>query len=400
MRAFTCQCERGSTCTKQGPAQRRRPGTTLTRASRKMFVTRRSHGVTCVIAHRGASRAAPENTVAAFRRAAEMGADMVELDVRRSADGRLVVHHDAAPGRRPGDRRDASRRPAGRTCPTSTPRWTPAPGMAVNIEIKNDPDEPDFDPTDALADDVGRRRRRLEASTDRVARVVVRPRHASTAAGGRVAADRHRLAGRRRRPTDAVDVVVGRRPPALHPWWLTVDRRLVERCHAAGLRRQHLDLRRPGAHGASWPGGASTGSAPTSPTWRSPCCGAERQPAERRQRASRPAAASRERQQQVHHLGSVLEAQPAGLAEVVAVDLVRERAVRDSIDESSQVDVLVDACGSVSIAAAAQRAGQRGRGSAGPAALRNVIGHQPAVERRRRGEVERRGCRGTCTGWC
>ena len=60
-----------------------------------MFVTRRSHGVTCVIAHRGASRAAPENTVAAFRRAAEMGADMVELDVRRTADGQLAIHHDA-----------------------------------------------------------------------------------------------------------------------------------------------------------------------------------------------------------------------------------------------------------------------------------------------------------------
>jgi glycerophosphoryl diester phosphodiesterase len=47
-----------------------------------------------VLGHRGASAAAPENTVAAFTRARELGADGVELDVRRSADGVLVVHHD------------------------------------------------------------------------------------------------------------------------------------------------------------------------------------------------------------------------------------------------------------------------------------------------------------------
>jgi len=47
-----------------------------------------------VLGHRGASAEAPENTVAAFARARELGADGVELDVRRSADGVLVVHHD------------------------------------------------------------------------------------------------------------------------------------------------------------------------------------------------------------------------------------------------------------------------------------------------------------------
>jgi glycerophosphoryl diester phosphodiesterase len=48
-----------------------------------------------VIAHRGASAAAPENTVAAFLEAARQGADAVELDVRRTRDGVLVVAHDA-----------------------------------------------------------------------------------------------------------------------------------------------------------------------------------------------------------------------------------------------------------------------------------------------------------------
>lgn len=49
-----------------------------------------------VLAHRGANRQAPENTIAAMARAVELGADGVELDVHRTADGHLVVRHDAA----------------------------------------------------------------------------------------------------------------------------------------------------------------------------------------------------------------------------------------------------------------------------------------------------------------
>lgn len=48
-----------------------------------------------VIGHRGASALAPENTLAAFRRAIADGADGVELDVRLSGDGIPVVIHDA-----------------------------------------------------------------------------------------------------------------------------------------------------------------------------------------------------------------------------------------------------------------------------------------------------------------
>lgn len=47
-----------------------------------------------VQAHRGASAIAPENTIAAFRAAAEQGARWVELDVALLADGTLVVIHD------------------------------------------------------------------------------------------------------------------------------------------------------------------------------------------------------------------------------------------------------------------------------------------------------------------
>lgn len=48
-----------------------------------------------VCAHRGRSGVAPENTMAAFEAAIEIGADFLELDVRRSADGEIVCMHDA-----------------------------------------------------------------------------------------------------------------------------------------------------------------------------------------------------------------------------------------------------------------------------------------------------------------
>ena len=47
-----------------------------------------------VIAHRGASSYAPENTLAAVDKAAELGVEWVENDVQRTKDGELVVIHD------------------------------------------------------------------------------------------------------------------------------------------------------------------------------------------------------------------------------------------------------------------------------------------------------------------
>ncbi len=48
-----------------------------------------------VIAHRGASGYAPENTLASIRKGLDMGADMVEIDIHLSKDGEVVVIHDA-----------------------------------------------------------------------------------------------------------------------------------------------------------------------------------------------------------------------------------------------------------------------------------------------------------------
>lgn len=50
-------------------------------------------------AHRGASGQAPENTLSALARAVALGADLAEIDVRLTADGHLVVIHDATLGR-------------------------------------------------------------------------------------------------------------------------------------------------------------------------------------------------------------------------------------------------------------------------------------------------------------
>src|SRR5512138_3182273 len=47
-----------------------------------------------LVAHRGGSRLAPENTLAAFDRAASLGADAIETDVRLSRDGVVMVFHD------------------------------------------------------------------------------------------------------------------------------------------------------------------------------------------------------------------------------------------------------------------------------------------------------------------
>ncbi len=48
-----------------------------------------------VIAHRGASRYAPENTLAAFRLAVAQHADAIELDAKLTRDGRIVIMHDS-----------------------------------------------------------------------------------------------------------------------------------------------------------------------------------------------------------------------------------------------------------------------------------------------------------------
>ena len=56
-----------------------------------------------IIGHRGSPRDHRENTLRAFRRAFDVGAEAIELDVHGTADGAVVIHHDAATNARPGE---------------------------------------------------------------------------------------------------------------------------------------------------------------------------------------------------------------------------------------------------------------------------------------------------------
>ena len=102
---------------------------------------------TQVMAHRGASVAAPQNTVSAFALARSMGAHAVELDVRQCASGELVVHHD--PQLRDG--RVIAHLPKHHLpddVPTLDEALDACGDMWVNVEVKNHRTEPDYDPND------------------------------------------------------------------------------------------------------------------------------------------------------------------------------------------------------------------------------------------------------------
>jgi len=187
--------------------------------------------VTSIIAHRGASTVARENTLAAFVKARELGADGVELDVRRTADDQLVVHHDA----RVGDGR-VIRVTSARELPDHVPSFDAAldacAGMFVNVEIKNDPADPDFDPTEWLAHRVcallarrGGGPRWLISSfrfeTIAVCRTILRSARTAWLVETLAAGDVERTAA------------AGH--AALHPWDPIVDAPLVRHAHTAGL---------------------------------------------------------------------------------------------------------------------------------------------------------------------
>lgn len=118
-----------------------------------MLAPLRKPGSAAVVAHRGARLVEPENTPAAFAAAAAQGAHGVELDVRRSADGVLMVHHDATiAGVGPIVEHRAEE--LARLAPDVVDlegALAACAGMWVNVEVKNSPTEPDWDPDDRAA---------------------------------------------------------------------------------------------------------------------------------------------------------------------------------------------------------------------------------------------------------
>ena len=71
-----------------------------------LFAMEGCRTVPAVVAHRGASQDAPENTLAAFRLGFERGGDLVEGDFRMTSDGHIVAMHDRNLSRTTSDRRD------------------------------------------------------------------------------------------------------------------------------------------------------------------------------------------------------------------------------------------------------------------------------------------------------
>ncbi len=107
--------------------------------------------MTRIWAHAGATAVFPPNTMAAYRRAIDDGADGIELDVHLSRDSRLVCHHDPVvpvPGRAPlviRDTRYADLRAAGAEVDTRIPLLEEVfalvrpTGLTLNVEVKNGP---------------------------------------------------------------------------------------------------------------------------------------------------------------------------------------------------------------------------------------------------------------------
>jgi glycerophosphoryl diester phosphodiesterase len=106
-------------------------------------VDRGTDAAPLVVAHRGAWDASvPQNSMEAFERAIEIGADAIEIDVRRTADGRLAVVHDARVGGRPvsklSDEQVRARVKDGQAPPLEEALELVAGRIAVDVELKED----------------------------------------------------------------------------------------------------------------------------------------------------------------------------------------------------------------------------------------------------------------------
>lgn len=191
--------------------------------------------MTIVIAHRGASARAPENSVAAFELAVGLGADAIELDVRRTANGHAVIHHD------PTFTIDGGPRVIVETARADLPEsiidldtaLDACAGANVNIEIKNWVGDPDHDPTCALADTVcAHLARRPEpagrwfvssfdlATIDRVR--VLRPDIATA----------YLTDGD---PDHDLEAVIASGHRVWHPWYGAITAEHIRRAHLAGI---------------------------------------------------------------------------------------------------------------------------------------------------------------------
>jgi glycerophosphoryl diester phosphodiesterase len=169
----------------------------------------------------------------AFAEARRLGADGVELDVRLTADGALAIHHDTdVPGLGPIYELGVTDLPP--HVPLLADALAACEGMVVNVEIKNAPQDPGWDPGEAVA--------ALTAASIEESgwtqRVIVSSFQPSTlravqAADGRLALGA--LWGWAVEPVQALAETVTAGFEAVHPFVATVTPTLVARAHQAGL---------------------------------------------------------------------------------------------------------------------------------------------------------------------
>lgn len=192
-----------------------------------------------IVGHRGSPQRARENTVEAFVLAREEGADGVELDVHRTADGALVVHHDADV-----DGFGVLAEHGLGTIRETFP-WLPTleevldecRGLLVNIEIKNSPKDADFDVQESSAQRVVD----LLRDRARVDRVIVSSFHLPTIERVRAldrTIDTGYLVGLAD-PVEALGVALTGGHRALHPFFGMLAERaavtVMEEAHTIGI---------------------------------------------------------------------------------------------------------------------------------------------------------------------
>jgi glycerophosphoryl diester phosphodiesterase len=186
--------------------------------------------MTAVFAHRGWHEDHRENTVAAFQAAVALGVDGIELDVRRTADGQFVAHHDPhlEDGRNLVDV-DVSGLPA--WVPTLDRALDACQGVTVNIEVKNNAGDPDFDARQVVAREVCR----VIAARNWHDQVVVSSFSLEAIDCVQATDDRIPTAWLVWDAHDAVDIATVHGHRGLYPYFGFVDRALVEQAGAAGL---------------------------------------------------------------------------------------------------------------------------------------------------------------------
>lgn len=108
-----------------------------------------------VYAHRGDRSRADDNTADAYALAVEAGADGIEVDIRRTVDGVLIVVHDPFHGELPpwSEMTHSDISAAEPTILTAAQMLATIPeGVFINVEIKNAPNEPGFDAGRSIVD--------------------------------------------------------------------------------------------------------------------------------------------------------------------------------------------------------------------------------------------------------